>query len=311
MIAKNTSFRAADGKEIRGYRWSPDPAGKVVGVVQIAHGMAETAVRYARFADFLCKAGYVVIAHDHRGHGTTAGSLEAVGYIEDHDSMSFLVEDMYLETLGIKKEFPGLPVYFLGHSMGSFVGQRYAQLYGNEVTGMILSGTNGKQGLMLKIARIAAASEVKKIGHRTPSPKLDKMSFGSYNKAFAPNRTAFDWLSRDNAEVDKYVDDPYCGGVFSAGFFLDMVDFLIEIEKSKNVRKVPETLPVLMVSGARDPVGRAGKGVKILYDAYRSVNVKDITMKLYPEAHHEILNETNRAEVMSDILAWMQAHPAK
>lgn len=308
MISTNFNFSAKDGKQIYGYRWSPDKGMPVRGIVQISHGMAETAARYGRFAGELCAAGYEVYAHDHRGHGKTAGSPDEIGYIADTDSFGLLVDDLHGLNTAIRQDHPDRPVFLFAHSMGSFVGQRYIQLHGEDLGGVILSGTNGKQGMLLDVAKIAARSEVRKNGRKERSPKLDKLSFGNYNKPFSPNRTKFDWLSRDEAEVDAYIQNPYCGAVFSAGFFFDLVSFLKEIEKTENVRMVPPTLPTLLVSGAKDPVGKAGKGVMRLYQTYRKLGVKDLECKLYPDARHEILNETNRDEVTRDVLGWIGKH---
>lgn len=310
MISKEITFRASDGKDILGYKWSPDSAADTKAVVQLVHGMAETAIRYERFAKKLTESGYVVYAYDQRGHGKTAGSLDEVGYIAVKDSLQLLVEDQHHITESIVKENPGMPLFLFGHSMGSFVAQSYIQLYGKDLTGAVLSGSNGKGGIILDIGKILAKGEIKKVGRKTRSPKLNNLSFGTYNNAFKPNRTAFDWLSRDNAEVDKYIADPYCGGVFTAGFYLDMILLLQQIAKKENVQKVPGSLPILLVSGEKDPVGGT-KGVGNLYKAYQKVGVKDLTRKLYKGARHEILNETNRDEITADILDWLNKRAKK
>ncbi len=308
MITRNVNFRAPDGTELLGYQWTPDAKTPVKGVVQICHGMAETALRYERFAGKLCGEGYAVFAYDQRGHGRTARALENVGYIADGNGMDILVEDLLQATGIARKECPGLPVFLFAHSMGSFVGQRFIQLYGGDLRGVVLSGSNGRQGIMLTLGGIAANAEVKKAGRKTRSPKLTALSFGSFNKAFRPNRTDYDWLSRDNAEVDKYVNDPYCGGIFTAGFFADLIVFLKKIQKPENVRLIPVALPVLLMAGAKDPVSNSGKGVLTLKKTYKDLGVKDLVCTLYPDARHETLNETNREEVMSDVLAWFNRH---
>lgn len=310
MTAKNCTFRASDGKDILGYKWTPDSSTAAKAVVQIVHGMAETAIRYERFAQKLTQEGYVVYAYDQRGHGKTAGSLDDVGYIADKDSLQLLVDDQHGITESIRKENAGLPVFLFGHSMGSFVTQGYIQLYGKELKGAVLSGSNGKTGILLDIGKIMATGEIKKVGRKVRSPKLNQLSFGTYNSAFKPNRTDFDWLSRDNAEVDKYIQDPYCGGVFSAGFYLDMILFLKQIQKKENILKVPASLPILLASGEKDPVG-GSKGVRNLFNAYQKVGVTDLSIKLYTDARHEILNETNREEVMADILDWLNQRVKK
>lgn len=308
MKSENFTFKDGEAVEIFTYKWLPEQEKDIKGIVQISHGMAETGARYERFAKFLTENGYAVYVNDHRGHGKTAGSVENVGYLGDNDGFNWLVEDMHQLSGIIKKENPGKPLILLGHSMGSFLSQRYIQLYGDELKGVILSGSNGKQGLLLKLGLLTAKGEIKKIGKKGRSEKLNKMSFGSYNNSFKPSRTDFDWLSRDEKEVDKYIDDPYCGGVFSAQFYYDFLTGLIEIEKSENIEKVPKNLPVYIFSGALDPVGKQGKGVMKLVEAYKKHNIADLRYKLYEGGRHEMLNETNREEVMKDVVDWIDAH---
>lgn len=297
-----------DGIKIHGYVISPDPGVQVKGIVQIAHGMAETSERYERFAAFLAGLGYLVYIHDHRGHGKTAENLDNVGYLADKDGFMWLVKDMHHLTVIIRKKYPSLPLFLLGHSMGSFASQRYAMEYGKELSGLILMGSNGNQGIMLKAGRLIAAMEAGRTGRRTKSEKMNNLLFGGFNKLFSPNRTDFDWLSRDEEEVDKYIKDPYCGTVFTSGFYHDFIIGLMVIEKKKNRKKVPKELPMLIISGDRDPVGRCGKGVKNLYQIYKKTGVNDITLKLYPEARHELLNELNREQVTEDIASWIKEH---
>ena len=308
MELKNFTFKSEEGAEIYVYNWIPDSEVKVKGVVQIAHGMAETAARYERFAEFMTKNGYIIYINDHRGHGKTAGSLEKVGYLADEDGFDWMAKDLHQLSGIIKKEHPELPLFLYGHSMGSYVAQRYIMLFGNELKGVMLSGSNGKQGPILTIGTMVAKSEIKKNGRKVKSDKMNQMTFGGFNKAFRPNRTDFDWLSRDNAEVDKYVADPYCGYVCTTGFFFDLLTGLKTIEKKENIALVPKTLPILIFSGAMDPCGKNGKGVTKLLNTYKKHGISDVTLKLYPEARHELLNETNRDEVMKDFLSWVDSH---
>lgn len=306
MKSDSFTFKGNENVEIYVYRWVPDR--EIKGAVQIAHGMAETAKRYERLAEFLTDNGYIVYANDHRGHGNTAGSLDKVGILGDKDGFELLVQDMHQLAGIIKKENPDKPVFLLGHSMGSFLSQKAIMDYGDEYKGVILSGSNGRQGLLLRFARLIANQEAKKYGREYRSKKLNDLSFGSYNNAFKPNRTEFDWLSSDNEEVDKYIKDPYCGGIFTAGFYQDFLTGLIQIEDKKRLKTVPCQLPILLMSGDKDPVGRAGKGVKLLYNTYKNLGVSDLTIKLYKDGRHEMLNEKNRDQVMSDILTWINKH---
>lgn len=308
MILKNFTFKSDEGTDIYVYNWRPDEEIQIKGVVQIAHGMAETAARYERFAKVLTDNGYKVYIHDHRGHGNTAKTIENLGYLAEKDGFKWLVEDVHKLSEIIKKENPALSLFLFGHSMGSFVTQRYIMLYGKELKGTILSGSNGKQGPILNIGAFLAKREAKRNGRKAQSSKLDKLSFGSFNNAFKPNRTAFDWLSRDNDEVDKYIKDPFCGTVFTCGFFYDFLSGLKEIEKDENIALVPKDLPVFIFAGDKDPVGKNGKGIIKLFNTYKKFNIKDVTYKLYKDGRHEMLNESNRDEVMSDVINWLNNH---
>ena len=308
MLHKNFTFRSDEGTEIYVYVWMPDEKVVAKGIVQIAHGMAETGARYERFAKKLTDNGYIVYINDHRGHGKTAKTVDNLGYLAEEEGFQWLIEDLHKLTEIIQKENPKLPLFLLGHSMGSFVTQRYIMLYGMKLKGAILSGSNGKQGIILNLAQLLAKFEVKKHGRRAKSEKLNKMSFGSYNKAFEPNRTEFDWLSKDKTEVDKYIDDPFCGSIFTGGFFYDFLTGLKETESQKNIRHVPKELPIYIFSGEKDPVGKNGKGVIKLFNTYKETGIKDVSYKLYKDGRHEMLNETNREEVMRDVIAWLDDH---
>ncbi len=306
MKAKTFTLKGADGAKVFVYSWLPD--GKPVAAVQIAHGMAEHAARYERFAGALTGAGYAVYANDHRGHGKTAGSLEAVGWIAEKNGWDLVVDDMHRLTETIKKENPGIPVFLFGHSMGSFLSRNYIPRWGTEIKGVILSGTGGNPGLLGKVGVLVAKIEKALKGGKAKSPLMTSLSFGAFNKPFAPNRTDFDWLSRDNAEVDKYVADPYCGDVFSSGFWVDFLSGLGTLYRSDYMPKVPRSLPIYLFSGEKDPVGNDTKGVKEVYDAFKKAGITDVTMKIYPNGRHEMLNETNRDEVFKDVIGWLKKH---
>jgi alpha-beta hydrolase superfamily lysophospholipase len=307
MRTEEFTFKDEENAEIFCYKWSPDRPEKLKGAVQISHGMAEMSSRYERLATALTSAGYAVYANDHRGHGRTALSLDNIGYPGDTDGFTWMVRDMRKLSSIIKAENPGVRLFLLGHSMGSFLSQMYAQLYGDELDGLILSGTNGKQGLALDLGILVSRLEIKMKGRRAKSPTLNSLSFGSFNKSFQPARTEFDWLSSDPSEVDKYVKDDYCGGIFTAGFFHDFFKGLKEIEKPSNMAKIPKELPVYIFSGEKDPVGGFTKGVLQLVEAYKSLGMKDVTCRLYKEGRHEMLNEINRDQVIADLIDWLNS----
>ncbi len=276
--------------------------------MQIAHGMAEHAGRYDYLAEQLVAVGYEAYAHDHRGHGKTAGTKAELGFFAEEDGWYEVVADLALVGRHIDSNHPGLPRYLLGHSMGSFLARTYALDYSDQIAGLVLSGTAGPAGPMGQIGRGIAIAEAKIRGKRHRSKALDGLSFGAFNKPFRPNRTDFDWLSRDPDQVDAYIDDPYCGALHTSQFFADLFTGLTDIGDNKRVKNVRSDLPVLLISGAADPVGNNGKGVTQVAEQYLNCGVRDVTYILYPEARHEIFNETNRDEVIADLIEWLSEH---
>ncbi len=309
MQSSTSTVTAHDGTPLFVYRWLPE--GRPTAVVQIAHGMAEHAGRYARLAESLTGAGYAVYAHDHRGHGQTATDPKDVGYFADGDGWGTAIADMLAITRHAKGENPDLPVVLLGHSMGSLLGRSYAMDHGREIDALVLSGTGGDQGLLGQVGQRVAALEGRLRGRRHTSSLMNTLTFGAFNKEFKPARTDFDWLSRDDAEVDKYLADPACGKVFTSGFFTDLLTGVNAIAKDSNVRRIPVDLPIYLLSGDRDPVGDNGKGVTGVRDQLLQAGVTDVTMRLYPQARHELFNETNRDEVVADLLDWLATHAVR
>ncbi|MGG5260223.1 lysophospholipase [Phycicoccus avicenniae] len=305
MDSSTTSVTATDGTAVFTHRWLPD--GDPKAAVVVAHGMAEHSARYARLAEALTAAGYAVYAPDHRGHGRTASAADH-GYFADAQGWEAVVSDLRAVTALARSEQPGRPVFLLGHSMGSFLSRAYVIEDSRDLAGLVLSGTAGDPGALGKVGAGIAAAEARLRGRRHTSTLLDKLTFGQYNAAFKPNRTAFDWLSRDEAEVDAYVADPLCGNTFTSGFFKDLLGGLAGINDPKRVARVRRDLPVLLVAGDKDPVGDGGKGPRAVAQQYREAGVADVTCTLYPDARHEIFNETNRDDVTADVVRWLDAH---
>lgn len=302
MGSGDFKFTASDGAELFVYKWIPD---NPRAVVQIAHGMAEHAGRYDRFAGKLMDEGFAVYANDHRGHGKTAGTIDNVGYFADNDGWQRVVQDLRELTEAIQTNHPDLPVFLFGHSMGSFLFRNYIFSNGNDIKGVILSGTGHNPKLLISLGKLVAAWQIRSNGARGKTQLMHNMSFGSFNKPFRPNRTDFDWLSRDDSEVDAYIQDPFCGGVFTAGFYRDLMAGLQEIGCMDNIKTIRKDLPILLFAGDMDPVGNKGKAVKQVHDMYKKAGITDVTLRLYPDGRHEMLNETNRQDVYNDIIAWM------
>ena len=296
---------APDGTTLRGRRWVAEEA-STRAVVVIAHGMAEHGERYARFADALTGAGFAVYAADHRGHGRTAegGTL---GYFAESDGWNRVTDDIDTVVTHASAEHPNAPIVLFGHSMGSLLARTYAVRHGERLTALVLSGTPADAGTLGLVGSKVAAAEARLRGAKHPSKLLDKLSFGAFNKAFKPARTDFDWLSRDDAEVDAYVADDKCGFIATAGFYVDMLGGLRLVNTPSFVAATPAKLPILVVSGDADPAGGDGRGVEAAAAMLREGGVEDVTLMLYPGARHELLNETNRDDVTAHVLAWIEA----
>jgi alpha-beta hydrolase superfamily lysophospholipase len=303
MKSDTLTVTGADGIELHTYRWLPDRKAPKA-IVQISHGMTEHAGRYERFAKVLTKAGYGVYAHDQRGHGRTA-SDEDHGYVGDAGGFNLLVEDMGAVTRTIRSEYPDLPVILFGHSMGSVLGRIYAARHIEPIDALILTGTVGDRGPLALVGRGLAFVQSAIFGRRHRSQLFDALAVGPNNAAFKPARTKFDYLSRDEDEVDAYIADPLCGNVFTAGFYWDMLGGWAEAVKAETAAAVDNDLPILLFSGDQDPLGDNGKAVVATADQYRAGGSTDLTCKLYPEGRHEMLNETNRDDVMADVVHWL------
>ncbi|WP_052465932.1 alpha/beta hydrolase [Mobilicoccus massiliensis] len=279
------------------------------GIVHVLHGMAEHAQRYDRFADELARAGYIVVVNDQRGHGET--SPDSLGHLADHDGWQLLVEDALRVGAAARERYPGLPYVVLGHSMGALVARTLVLDHSATVDALVLVGAPAVPGLLRRYGGLALARLLSRLrGGRRPSPLLDRMTFGAFNAPFE-GRTRFDWLSRDPEVVDAYVADPRCGFVCSHRFFVDLLTGLGIVGERRRAAGIRPDLPVYVIAGDQDPVGDFGRVVSDVATAYRRVGVRDVTTRLYPGARHEILAETNREEVVADLLHWLDRHAVR
>ncbi|MFX1258242.1 MAG: alpha/beta hydrolase [Promethearchaeota archaeon] len=314
MKSSNFNFTDRDGIEIFVYKWEPDITPK--GIIQISHGMAEHAKRYTRLAEFLCNNGYICYANDHQGHGRTAGdltesTLKGNAGVLGPGGWNGVVNDLYELSKIIKEKNPNLPLFLLGHSWGSWLAQDYIQRWGKEIKGMILSGTIGKaRKLIIQGGQMIAKSELEKLGPTEPSLKMDEASFKSYNTEWSKEEgaTGFEWLSRDKAEVQKYIEDPWCGFMFPAPFWLELLSAFERLWKKENEQKIPKDLAIFFIAGSLDPVGRKTKDVIAIINRYKEYGIKDVDYKFYKDARHEVFNEINRNEVFKDVLNWLDSH---
>jgi alpha-beta hydrolase superfamily lysophospholipase len=293
-----------DGVPVTVHRWLPD--GEVRGVINLAHGMAEHAARYARFAAAANERGLAVYAEDHRGHGETARTEDELGHFADERGWALVLDDLHRVTERARAEHPDVPLVLLGHSMGSFLAQQYLFTFPDELDAVVLSGTNGPAGPVADAGALVARAERRRLGRRGRSTLLDQLTFGAYNKPYEPSRTRFDWLSRDPEEVDRYVADPWCGFIATTQFYIDLLSGVRLIGQVDRIREgARPDLPVYIFAGTDDPVG-GEKGIGKLLDLYEAGGLYDVTHRLYPGGRHEMLNESNRDEVTDDVLGWIQ-----
>jgi len=290
------------GTRLHYYRWLP--AGTPVATIQIAHGMGEHAARYDWAARELNAAGYAVYADDHRGHGRTAAD-DGLGDL-GADGWNRTISDAYDLHRQIGADFPDLPHVLLGHSMGAMLTQQYLYRHAGGLSAVVISGSPGFGGaFQLWLSHTIARFERWRRGPAGESPLLQKMIFGDANKNFdGPGATGFEWLSRDAEQVQRYVDDPLCGFVLRSGSLADLFAGAREARRKESVDGIPTDLPVYVFSGADDPVHGEQKGLERLLDAYRR-QLDNVTWKIYPGGRHEMLNETNRQEVMDDLRGWL------
>ncbi|QUM83716.1 alpha/beta fold hydrolase [Moritella sp. 28] len=290
---------AADGREIKLFAWLPEQ--EIRYVMVLSHGMAEHIERYEAFALACNAAGIAVYGANHRGHGDDAPVL---GHYADEGGWHKVINDLDLIIDDVAKRH-AVPLVLFGHSMGSFIAQQYAILHGNKLKGLILSGSNYQSPTMYKLVSIASKIEKMRIGARSPSSFLDFLSFGSFNSKLKPVRTTSDWLSRDPVQVDKYINDSYCGFPCTPQFWLDFMSGLISISQKSEIAKIPNKLPIYIFSGDKDPVGLQGKGVLALEQHITNNGCSEVQCKLYSGGRHEMLNESNSSEVFDDVTNWV------
>lgn len=282
------------------------PCENARGVVQLCHGMCEHIERYADFARFLNENGFAVVGNNHIGHGASLIDGQ-YGYFGEDGAYSELVEDLELLRRRASAMYPGVPYFLFGHSMGSFIARLYIARYGRNLDGAVICGTSGPNPLS-GVGQLLARMVIALRGRKHVSHWLERVA-SSDNLKHIPNaRTSSDWLSRDAAKVDEFIADERCGFTFTCSAYLELARMLENVSDPAWFKTVPGELPIFMISGDEDPVGRWGAGVQQVYDRLKEAGVNDITLKLYPGARHELLNEINREEVYEDVLDFLQNH---
>lgn len=276
-------------------------------IVQINHGMAEHSARYARFAQFLASRGYATIAHDHRGHGHTKAPDAPLGVFASSDGMAKVLDDVSAVIANARTRSPGTPLVIFGHSMGTIIALNHAHENPGMSDAAAFWNTSFDTPFLLSVLVAVLKAERMLKGSDVPSSFAVKATFEAWNKEFAPNRTAFDWLSRDTAEVDKYVDDPLCGFPVSVGLWLDVIASIRASADNARIDRIPKSLPVNIVAGAMDPSSLKGDAMLRLCARLKAAGVGDVSAKVYPQTRHESLNEVNREAVMGDFADWLDS----
>lgn len=294
-------LQAPDGHDIQLQVWRPtSPA---IAAIQILHGLGEHSDRYARFAQAATDRGFIVYCHDHRGHGKQA---EQIGYFANTDGWSLVVSDANAVHQNICRRHADLPILLVGHSMGSYIAQSFLIRHSPRIAGLILSASTWPSRPLLLPAMLLAKIEGWRVGKHRSSALLNWLGVGNLNNSFKPTRTASDWLSRDASEVDKFIEDPFCGGPYTTGLWSDLTAGLFAIASDKALLRIPADLPIMITGGDVDPVG-GDKGMTKLALHYAQTGHQRLRVKLYADGRHEMLNETNRDEVTRDWLDWLLA----
>ena len=301
IVVRDKKFPSSTGVcDVRCRIWAPD---EPHACVQLIHGMAEHIERYHEFAMFLAQNGVLVFGMDLPGHGRSLGEDQPLGYFGERSGWDHLIEDNKTMHDMVMKDYPSLACILFGHSMGSFLARTYAGRQGVDFDAFVFSGTAGANPA-LPVAKMIARKAIKKGKGKVPNEQLNTLSFGAYNKKIKNPRTPFDWLSRDDESVDRYVADPLCGFVFTSCAFYDLFTGLSEISDLNWAKRVPKR-PIFLMSGSDDPVGGMGKGVKQVAK-WLEKSGHAVSLKLYPGGRHEMLNELNKKDVYGDVLLFIE-----
>ena len=306
MKKEEFTFLSSDKiTNIRYVVYSPEE--EPTAILQIAHGMDEFIDRYEGFAQYLCSKGFLVTGNDHLGHGGSVTDKSKWGYFAKEDGNRCLIEDMHELTKITKEKHPGLPYFLLGHSMGSFYARQYMFDYSNELNGAIVMGTGMAPKAACNFGMTLCKTMAVFKGWEYRSNLVNGIVNGSNMKGIENPRTSADWLTKDDSIVDWYLKEPRCTFVFTLNGFYNMFKGISRLYDADLINKVEKRLPVLFVSGACDPVGEYGAGVERSYKTLKDAGMIDVSMKLYPNDRHEILNETDKEEVYKDLYDWLYA----
>lgn len=305
MTEKEFYFPSADKKtNIHAVMWEPE--GEPRAILQISHGVTEHILKYKELAEFLTQRGIMVVGNDHLGHGLSIAEGAEPLYFGPEHSWDWVVEDMYTCQKSVKKQYPNIPYVILGLSLGTFLIRTFLIDRPGEVDGVILVGTGQTPASQLSVVKWVVKHEARKAGEDQTTPLVRQLSFGTYNKRFAPNRTNFDWLCASEEGLKEYMADPLISEDISAGLFREMLDGMIFTGNLSNQKRMDKEIPILLISGEEDPVGDSGKGVRRTLHSFQKAGVKDVSMKLYPGLRHDLFLENEKQDVFEEIYHWME-----
>ena len=299
------NFKSCTGKDIYAKKWYDETKDEYKGVIQLVHGMEEHIGRYDEFALFLANNGFIVVGHDHLGHGKTAKTDDELGFFGFKDGWFCLAKDIHILQNKIKNEYPNLPYIIMGHSMGSLLTRTYLTLYNDKLNGAIITGTSGQKAGLLTGYLLAKLIVMFK-GKKYKSKLLASLVTGSFNRQFKPNKTSVDWTTSDEKIIEEHIKDTNPNCKVTASSYLELFKGSMYLNKKKNIEKTPN-IPILIFSGDKDPVGENGKGVKRVDYMLKETGKEDVTLKLFPNGRHEMLNEINREEVFEFVLEWIES----
>ncbi|MBR7082134.1 MAG: lysophospholipase [Oscillospiraceae bacterium] len=282
------------------------PDGEIRGTVQIVHGVVEHSGRYEDFMRFLAENGYAVAANDHLGHGKSVASGDDRGFFCEHDGWNTVVSDIRTLAEIQREKYQDVKRAVFGHSMGSFLARTYIIAHPDDFDAAVICGTGQQRAGLVAAGRMLAEHKCRKNGPRSRSRTVQKLAFAGYNRKFKPVKTGLEWLSRNEENIIAYAQDPMCGGTVSVGLFRDMMCGIQYISDPANIAHMRKDLPVFFIAGALDPVGEAGAGVARAYRAFLKAGMTDVSLKLYKDDRHEILNEPDRETVYNDVLSWLR-----
>lgn len=303
-------YDSRDGVDkIHGIKWIPEESPKYI--LQIIHGMAEHIDCYDDFAGFLAECGVLVVGEDHLGHGKSVPDGGIYGYMCEQDASTVMVRDVHRLKKMTQEQYPGIPYFILGHSMGSFILRNYLLRYGKGIDGALIMATGTLSKAKVRAGKVITTVLSAFFGEKHKSKLLYLLAFGSYNARIKEPRSAGDWVCANPARVKAWIEDPMCSFVFTLNGMKALIQLVDKAIDERQLTLIPKELPIFFQSGMEDPVGAYGEGVGQVYEEYRKAGFQNVQLKMYEGSRHEILNELNHTIVYEDIYKWMENNCGK